>query len=258
MAFLLFKIVATLIVVLGIAWATERFGPRAGAIASGFPNTMALILLFNGLAFGSEFVRDGIPFSMASLSCAMIFGTAWGFASALPISLVLAPVTALFIYGVAAYGLSFLTLTIFSSTIIGLVAIYVFHNIHRLFPEKRFKTKPMNTYELLLRVVLVVGVVITISEVSGYLGPKYAGILSGFPANVLPLFIILHVRYGSDAVRSFLRHWPEKLLSAFAYLFVLYFLLQKLPFIWAWALAMGGSIVLSMFFVMKKKSAKSF
>jgi chromate transport protein ChrA len=107
MGILFLKIVLTLFVVLGITWATERFGGRVGAILSGFPNTMAVILLFYGLENGGEFVAKTIPFGLAGLSAVLVFSATWAYSTNIIDLPIINSFFAITIFAFAVYILQF-------------------------------------------------------------------------------------------------------------------------------------------------------
>jgi hypothetical protein len=50
--------------------------------------------------------------------------------------------------------------------------------------------------------------VITVTSLAHVLGPKWSGLIVGFPVNSLPVMAILHARYGAAVTLPFIRIFP--------------------------------------------------
>lgn len=50
--------------------------------------------------------------------------------------------------------------------------------------------------------------VVSVTSAAHLLGPKWAGLVTGFPVNNLPVIAILHFHYGVDAIKPLFRVWP--------------------------------------------------
>ena len=51
--------------------------------------------------------------------------------------------------------------------------------------------------------------VIGITSVAQILGPKWSGLVAGFPVNSLPVMAILHFHYGSRTIEPMVKLWPQ-------------------------------------------------
>ena len=50
--------------------------------------------------------------------------------------------------------------------------------------------------------------VILFTSVAHALGPKWSGLLTGYPVNTLPVIAVLHYHYGLDVARATMKVWP--------------------------------------------------
>jgi len=50
--------------------------------------------------------------------------------------------------------------------------------------------------------------VVTVTSLAHLLGPKWSGLVAGFPVNGLPVMAILHYQYGADVIKPFIRIFP--------------------------------------------------
>jgi hypothetical protein len=50
--------------------------------------------------------------------------------------------------------------------------------------------------------------VLAVTSVAHAIGPKWAGLVTGFPMNSLPVMAILHYHYGIDVVKPFIKIFP--------------------------------------------------
>ncbi len=245
MGFLLFKAFTTLIVVLSIAWVTERHGEKWGASLSGFPNTFGLATLFFGLALGKAFVIEMIPFALASLLVIMVFCATWVYALRVSTRLWFAPWLALTAYGLSALVLARFSFSIAAGALVALVSIGFAILLFRKFPSRPLSRKPLTLSELIFRVTFVLVLVLAITESGGFLGARVAGILALFPMNLFPLLFILQRRYGGDAVITLVRSFPLRVTASVCFGFSLYGLLHVFDFILAWCLAIGVATIVA-------------
>jgi hypothetical protein len=67
---------------------------------------------------------------------------------------------------------------------------------------------PTSISLLAIRVAVSALSVLVVTSVAHLLGPKWSGLLVGFPVNGLPVIALLHARYGSDVIMPFIRMFP--------------------------------------------------
>lgn len=61
---------------------------------------------------------------------------------------------------------------------------------------------------LLTRAGVSAGMVIAITAAAHALGPKWSGLVAGFPVNSLPVMAILHFHYGARTIEPMVKLWP--------------------------------------------------
>ena len=61
---------------------------------------------------------------------------------------------------------------------------------------------------LLVRAGVSAGMVIGITAAAHALGPKWSGLVAGFPVNSLPVMAILHFHYGARTIEPMVKLWP--------------------------------------------------
>jgi hypothetical protein len=50
--------------------------------------------------------------------------------------------------------------------------------------------------------------VLTVTSLAQVLGPKWSGLVAGFPVNSLPVMAILHFHYGRQTIKPLVKLWP--------------------------------------------------
>jgi len=70
--------------------------------------------------------------------------------------------------------------------------------------------KPVRTSVQLIaaRAGLASIAIIVITVVAHLLGPKWSGLVTGYPVNGLPIIVALHFHYGLDVIRAMVKMWP--------------------------------------------------
>jgi hypothetical protein len=126
--------------------------------------------------------------------------------------------------GVAAFAtvasvLSIIPFTLLTGTILTLCSIAI-----ALWVGKGIKLAPLQrpvryTPRLLLlrasvAAILIVGVIF----LAQILGPRWTGLLTGFPTIVLPTLLIIHFNYGTAATHAMIRNFPIGLGSIVLYI----------------------------------------
>jgi hypothetical protein len=81
---------------------------------------------------------------------------------------------------------------------------------------------------------------VTLAE---FLGPRWAGLMAGFPATLLPTLLIIHLTYGGGTALAVLRNFPLGVVSVAIYVagVAIFFPLLGVPA--GTAAALGVSIV---------------
>jgi hypothetical protein len=222
--------------VVGASLAARRFGPRVGGLIAGLPVVAGPILLAYALAHGSAFAAAAAVGTLLGLVSLIAFvvvyarlagHTSWGLsmlagwaafaaATAAFSALSVPPGAAL---AIAAVGL-----------LVGLVLTP--HAATDVLEEARAPR-----WDLPMRAVCALALVLTLTAVAGWLGPQLSGLLAPFPIIATVLATFTHAQRGASEVQRLLR-WLLGGYGAFAlFCFALAVSLRSLGIAAAFALA---------------------
>ena len=211
---LLAKIAVSAGFVLGVTAAVERLGPRLGAFVSATPQLSLVTLIFftaeQGPAFAAESMFWTIPGMCATvpvflgyLAATRLVPAPRGASVAVAVTLgtasfVLATVV------LAGIPLTRATVIPFAAAVCGSTAWLV----RRLPDTVALRRIPATPLVLATRAAVSVVTVLAVTSLAHVLGPKWSGLIVGFPVNALPVMAILHARYGPDVTKPFIRIFP--------------------------------------------------
>ncbi len=86
-----------------------------------------------------------------------------------------------------------------------LAAGYVVRGLPDTAPLRR---GPISVWLLALRVAVSAVTVLVVTGAAHALGPRWSGLVVGFPVNGLPVMALLHARYGPAVILPFIRMFP--------------------------------------------------
>lgn len=222
--------------VVGASLAARRFGPRVGGLIAGLPVVAGPILLAYALAHGRAFAAGAAVGTLLGLVSLIAFvvvyarlaGRAFWAASMLAGWLAFAVATALFsalrvpagaALAIAAAGL-----------LLGLLLT------PRANPDAR-SAGCAPRWDLPMRAACALALVLTLTAVAGWLGPRLSGLLAPFPIIATVLATFTHAQRGPQEVQRLLR-WLLGGYGAFAlFCFTLAVSLRSLGIAAAFALA---------------------
>ena len=173
---------------------------------------LALIFfsLEQGPAFAAESAFWNIPGMCAAIPVylAYLLATRW-----LPAPR-LASIAAGWLAGLAAFAAAAGLLGVFPpprvlvlpfAALVCLVTARVVRRLPDTAPLERVRLSPAL---LAVRAGVSAAMVIAITSLAQALGPKWSGLIAGFPVNSLPVLAILHYHYGRETVRPMVKVWP--------------------------------------------------
>lgn len=214
MTLLFSKIVLSAGMVMAVTTVTERYGPRVGGLGASLPQLAVLSLIFFGLEQGLEFAAQAAFWNISG-TCSTIpfvFGYVAGAALApdrrvLSIAAGTLAGNALFVFATAILG----TITLPPQTVVPLAAVLCGGTpwFARHLPD----TAPLQRVGasvaiLAARAGLASVAVVVITSVAYILGPRWSGLVTGYPVNALPVIAVLHFQYGFDVIRAMAKVWP--------------------------------------------------
>lgn len=177
--------------------AARRFGPRIGGLVGGLPVVGGPILLVYALEHGGAFAAGAATGSLLGIVSLMSFVVAYGrLASRVPwgVSLPL---------GWAAFALSTLAFsTISISAPFALVLVAVVLVLAPLMLPRASSSageaSPLPRWDLPLRAVSALVIVLVLTAAAGWLGPQLSGLLAPFPVIASVLAAFTHGQRGGD------------------------------------------------------------
>ena len=181
---------------IGVTVAAERLGPRLGGLIAATPQLSVLALLFFTLEQGREFAAE------------TAFWTIPGMCATIPVYLaylavagrVHEPRLLSIVLGALAGFIAF------AAAMVCFVAARLVRRLPDTAPLARVRT---SAGLLLARAAVSAAMVIGITSVAQILGPKWSGLVAGFPVNSLPVMAILHFHYGSRTIEPMVKLWPQ-------------------------------------------------
>jgi len=190
--------------VVGASLSARRFGPRVGGLIAGLPVVAGPILLVYALAHGRAFAAGaaaGTLLGLVSLiAFVVVYGRLagrvfWG-ASLLVGWLAFALATVLFSAVSIPVGAALLVAG--AGLLVGLASL----------PRPR-RNAPIHStpprWDLPVRAACALTLVLTLTAVSGWLGPQLSGLLAPFPIIATVLATFTHAQRGTDELLRLLR-----------------------------------------------------
>ena len=218
---LLIKAAWSAAVVLGLTFVAERVGTRVAGLLSGAPLTAVLVYFFVGRDMGVDYVVASVPHSIAAFTGTLCFVLTYYWTSArlqrfsAPAGLGLAILAFL---GVAAM-LSTVAFTLLGAATLTICAIALSAWLVRRIPiVKVGRSVRFTARQLLFRggaAALLITAVISLAEI---VGPRWTGLLVGFPATLLPTYLIIHLTYGKVSTHAMVRGFPTGVGSIILYM----------------------------------------
>ena len=242
MGLLLTKLLLAPSFVVAASLTARRFGPRVGGLIAGLPVVAGPILLAYALAHGRGFAAGAA------------LGTLLGLVSLMAFVVVYARLAARLAWpaGMLAGWLAFAAFTALFSTVsvpagaavaITLAALAVGLALMPrggLAPEA---SAAAPRADLALRAACSIALVLALTAIAGWLGPRLSGLLAPFPIIATVLAVFTHAQHGAEEVRRLLR-WLLGGYGAFAlFCFLLAVTLRPLGTGPSFLLATAASIV---------------
>jgi hypothetical protein len=222
--------------VVGASLIARRFGPRVGGLIAGLPLVAGPILLIYALNHGRAFAAGAAAGTLLGLISLTVYIVVYGrLAGRLswPASLLL---------GWLAFGVMtvlFSTVSVPAGAALALACAGLLVGLAAL-PHPGSSAvleNPLPPWDLPLRAGCALALVLTLSAVSGWLGPQLSGLLAPFPIIATVLATFTHAQRGSDELLRLLRGLLSGL-SAFAlFFFTLALALRRLDIASAFVLA---------------------
>jgi len=220
---LVLKIVLVPALVGSVSLAGRRWGPRAAGLLTSFPIVTGPALLFFAIEQGAAFAAEAARGALAALVAVAAAGLAYAW------SALRAPWWA----SLPASWCAFTALTLcvhawHPGAVAGLaMSCASFVAVPWLLPERigperiaGARAAPHSVWDLPLRMLSAMALVLTITELADRLGPALSGVFTPFPVALTVLLAFTHARDGAASAIRFLRGFLTGMWSFAAFCFV--------------------------------------
>jgi hypothetical protein len=222
--------------VVGASIAARRFGPRVGGLIAGLPVVAGPILLAYALAHGSAFAAGAAVGTLLGLVSLIAFvvvyarlagHTSWG----------LSMLAGWAAFAAATAAFSALSVPAGAALAIAVAGLLVGLVLTPHAATDVLEEASAPRWDLPMRAVCALALVLTLTAVAGWLGSQLSGLLAPFPIIATVLATFTHAQRGASEVRRLLR-WLLGGYGAFAlFCFTLAVSLRSLGIAAAFALA---------------------
>jgi len=208
-------------IVMGLAFVAERIGTRIAGLLAGAPLSAVLIFFFVGRDMGIAYIVDSVPHGIASFSGTLVFVLVYYWTSS---RLARFPALGGAMAAIAAYlsiasVLATIPFTLASGTALTVFVIALSHWLLRKI-DFAAMVRPISytAHLLLLRGGVAAALIITVITLAEILGPRWTGLLVGFPTTLLPTLLIIHFTHGTAATHAMIRNFPVGMGSIILYI----------------------------------------
>ena len=246
---ILWKLLVSIIAVVGLSLVAERVSAREAGILSGYPLGSAIALFFIGVEQGSEFAAEAAVHTLAGFSASLVLTYCYYHASRtldrwhLPVAIVAGLcgflVAAAMIQELPPYLSALSSATelvggeqlsnellrndqlrngLFGGGLLTVFSILLFARLFRSIDNVTL-TGPVSISRkvLLMRALMAAATVLLITGIAGWVGPAWSGLLSAFPITLFPFMLILHYSYGKGVVYTVIKNYPMGLGALLCY-----------------------------------------
>jgi hypothetical protein len=228
--------------VVGASLAARRWGTRVGGLVGGLPVVGGPILLVLAMIHGRDFGADAAAGSLGGLIALTAFVLAYGHAA--PRSHPVASVVA----GWSAFLATVLALSFFEmprGVALGILCV-LFATAARALPAagatEAAAEAPASRWDLPVRALAALVLVLALSAVSGSLGAHLSGLLAPFPIITAVLSVFTHHQAGHDEVQTLLRGFLVGFYGYAVFCFTVAVALPALSIGSAFALAVAAAL----------------
>jgi hypothetical protein len=222
--------------VVGASLAARRFGPRVGGLIAGLPVVAGPILLAYALAHGRAFAAGAAA------------GTLLGLVSLIAFVVVYARLAGRVFWGAsmlagwvafAVATVAFSALSVGAGLALAIAAAGLLVGLASL-PRPGSGARAQSTppaWDLPLRAACALALVLTLTAIAGWLGPRLSGLLAPFPIIATVLATFTHAQRGTDELLRLLRGLVSGFAAFALFCFTLALSLRHLDTASAFALA---------------------
>lgn len=218
----------------------RRWGARVGGLLASFPIVAGPTLFFFAVEQGTAFAGEAARATLVSLVGVAVSGLVYAWAS------LRTPWWASVVASWTSFVIATLTLNglPWSLPFALVAAVGSFFFVEALLPTPPGapSVRERSAWDLPLRVLASVTVVLTLTSLAEWLGPTRSGAFTAFPSALGILLVFTHAQQGSPSVIRFLHGFLPGMWSFALFCFVLAFIIVPLGKWLAFALAVASLI----------------
>ena len=210
------KACVSILVVLGLSLIAERFSTKAAGMLAGFPTTTAITLFFIGLQVSPAFASESARYNLAGLVATQFFIYAYYRTSltARRMPVLVSALAALLVYLLSISIIRTIDFNLWTATAFALICTLGFVRIFKGIKNERIITRARLGWNgMLLRAGIAASCIVTITIAPAELGAGLSGLLSAFPATILPTLLIVHLTYDTKHVHTIIKNVPHGMFS---------------------------------------------
>ena len=217
MTIFIIKLFASIFIVVGLSIITERLSPRVAGILSGYPTGSALTLFFFGLEIGPDFAAKSAIYNMLGLIAMQSF-IFFYYKFSQKFNIVYTSIFSILGYFIVIWLLHFFHIQ--KIIIVLVITLFTFFFIYllRKIPDTKIVHRVQLTRKIiLLRALMAASVIVLVTSVAKFVGPRWSGLFSAFPALLFPLILIIHINYKKEHVHTLIKNVPIGIFSLILY-----------------------------------------
>jgi hypothetical protein len=236
MDLLVFKLLVTPLLLVAASIAVRRWGEAIGGFVVGLPLTSGPVSVFLTLEHGPAFAAQATAGSLVATAAQAALYVVYCRLATLGWTVALAGASATFV--VVAGLLQWSALPENGLFLVAILAVMLALN---LLPNRAARTARLDPpwWDLPLRMVLIACLVVSVTLIAPYVGPKASGVLASFPFMAIILTVFAHRMMGHAAAQQLLRGVVTGLLGFAAFFYVLSLTLTRTNLFAAY----GGAIL---------------
>ncbi|NHV27255.1 hypothetical protein [Burkholderia sp. D-99] len=238
---LLFKLVATPLLLAAATFAARRWGEAIGGLLVGLPLTSGPVSVFLALEHGPAFAAHATAGSLVATAGQAAFCIAYCRLAKRGWPIALAGAAAAF--SVVALLLKASALPETGLFLIAILAVALVLSVVPAAPVRAARLDSPR-WDLPLRMALIAGLVVGVTMIAPYVGPETSGVLASFPFMVIILAVFAQRMSGPAAAQQLMRGMATGLLGFAAFFHVLSLTLTRLDLVPAYGFAIACTLAI--------------
>jgi uncharacterized membrane protein len=228
--------------VVGASLTARRFGPRIGGLIAGLPVVAGPILLVYALTHGSRFAAGAAAGTLLGLISLIAFVVVYARLAA-RISWIASLLAGWAVFAAATAIFSTVSIPAGAALALACAAIALGLAALPAGPRSRRTHPPAPAWDLPLRAGCALALVLTLTAVAGWLGPRLSGLLAPFPIIATVLAVFTHAQRGPEELVRLLQGMVSGFVAFALFCFTLAVSVRALGTPASFALATGVALL---------------